>query len=183
MHDKPAVWHRKMSRQIADCRVFTVREDLCERDIDEKAATFFVIENPDWVNVIALTPEKNVVLIEQFRHGTYESVTELPGGMIDVGETPEAAARRELREETGYLSDDWILLGSSRPNPALQSNTIYHYLALDCHRTGETAFDDHENIRTFVVPLDDARRMTADGTIYHSLVIAAFYFFGIRKTL
>lgn len=180
MHDKPAVWRRKSSRQIADCRVFTVREDRCERDIDEKAATFFVIENPDWVNVIALTPEKNAVLIEQFRHGTDESVTELPSGMIDREEAPEAAARRELLEETGYVSDEWVLLGSSRPNPALQSNTIYHYLALGCHRTGETAFDDHENIRTLIVPLDEARRMAADGTIYHSLVIAAFYFFNIR---
>lgn len=183
MQDQLIAWRRKSSRQIADCRVFRVREDHSERISDGSTAAFFVIENPDWVNIIALTPENNTVLIEQYRHGAEKAVMELPGGMIDPGETPEAAARRELLEETGYASDNWVLLGKSRPNPALQSNTIYHYLAVDCRRIGETAFDDHENINTSLVRLDETRRLVADGTIDHSLVVAAFYFLSIRKTL
>ena len=96
MKTQPDIWKRIESKQIADCRVFRVREDLCRRvSGDQSEHTFFVIENPDWVNVIALTKDEQVVLIEQFRQGTQEVILEIPGGMIDGDEEkPEAAARR-----------------------------------------------------------------------------------------
>ena len=102
----------------------------------KKKVSFFVCENPDWVNIIALTKDKEVVLIEQFRHGTEEIILEIPGGMIDDDdEEPETAARRELLEETGFSADKFILFGKSHPNPAIQNNTIFHYLAFDCEKT------------------------------------------------
>ncbi len=127
MKDKPETWKRKTSKQIADCRVFKVREDFCERTSDRAEHTFFVVENPDWTNVIALTKEKQVILIEQFRHGTEEITLEIPGGMVDADEEPIVSAARELVEETGYSAREMLSLGKSRPNPAIQNNWIHHF--------------------------------------------------------
>ena len=181
MTDKPDVWKRIESKKVADCRVFSVREDWSERDADGKKAKFFVVENPDWVNVIALTRENEVVLIEQFRHGAEEIVLEIPGGMIDAGENTETAARRELLEETGFLSNEFIYLGKSQPNPALQNNWIFHYLALNCEKTRETAFDEHESVITKHVPLPEMANLIKSGDFPHSLAITAFYYLDLYK--
>ena len=181
MKERVEIWKRRTSEQIADCRVFRVREDACERDSDGTAHNFFVVEAPDWVNVIALTKEKRIILIEQYRQGIEEITLEIPGGMIDAGEDPEAAARRELAEETGYEATEFILLGKSRPNPAIQTNWMYHYLALDCEKTTETAFDEHESLLTKVVSLTDVQQLIASGEITHSMVIAAFYHLNLYK--
>ncbi len=170
-----------MSKEVADCRIFKVREDFCERTSDAKKSSFFVVENPDWVNIIALTKANEIVLIEQFRHGTEEITLELPGGMIDEDEEPLAAARRELLEETGFSAENFILLGKSHPNPAIQNNTIFHFLAIDCEETAETSFDEHESVITKLVSLSETENLIAGGNITHSLVIAAFYYFSIYQ--
>lgn len=177
MKDKPETWKRKSSKEVADCRVFKVREDFCERASDSAEASFFVVESPDWVNVIALTIERQVVLIEQFRHGVEEIITEIPGGIVDKGEEPIAAARRELAEETGFTSGQIISLGKTRPNPAIQNNWIHHFLALDCEKTRATNFDEHEGITTKLTALKNFEYLIESNQITHSLVIAAFYKF------
>jgi 8-oxo-dGTP pyrophosphatase MutT (NUDIX family) len=179
MTETVEIWKRKDTKEVADCRVFKVREDVCERESDNAESTFFVIENPDWVNIIALTKNKEVILIEQFRHGTEEVILEIPGGMIDEDEEAERAARRELLEETGFSADNFILLGKSHPNPAIQNNTIFHYLALDCEQTEDVSFDEHESVLTKIVSLEEAENLIADGVITHSLVVAAFHYFSI----
>jgi 8-oxo-dGTP pyrophosphatase MutT (NUDIX family) len=183
MKERVEIWKRRTSKQIADCRVFRVREDACERDSDGSAHNFFVIEAPDWVNVIALTREKRIVLIEQYRQGSEEITLEIPGGMIDAGEEPEAAARRELAEETGYESKEFILLGKSRPNPAIQTNWMYHYLALDCEKTLETAFDEHESLLTKTASRAEVENLIASGAISHSLAITGFYYLHLHDKL
>lgn len=179
----PETWTRKQSKEVAACRVFKVREDFCERDSDAKKATFFVIENPDWVNVIALTADKQVVLIEQFRHGSEEIILEIPGGMLDENENKGTAAKRELLEETGYSSDEFIFLGKSRPNPAINNNWIYHYAALNCEKTGETAFDEHESVITKLVPLAEVENLIKRGEITHSLAITGFYYLTLHDKI
>lgn len=181
MSTTPEVWKRKTSKQIADCRVFRVREDFCERESDRLEHSFFVIENPDWVNVIALDALNRVVLIEQFRHGTEEIILEIPGGMIDEGEAPETAARRELLEETGYAADKFVYLGKSRPNPAIQDNWIYHFAALNCRKIQETAFDEHESVVAKLVSLDEIPQLIESERITHSLVLAGFYKLNLAK--
>ena len=177
MNEKPDTWTRKHSKTVADCRVFKVREDFCERDSDKSEATFFVIENPHWVNVIALTKDEKVVLIEQFRHGSEEIILEIPGGLIDGDEDTATAAKRELVEETGYSSDEMVYLGKSRPNPAIQNNWIYHYAAMNCEKTADTSFDEHESVVTKLISLAEIPGLIESERITHSLVLAAFYKF------
>lgn len=176
MMQKPDIWKRIDSTEIADCRIFKIREDICERAGDNTSHNFFVIENPDWVNIIALTKDGDVVLINQFRHGTEEIILEIPGGMIDEGEEPETAARRELVEETGYEAAEFVYLGKSRPNPAIQNNTIYHFLAKDCVKVKETSFDEHESVVTCIVPYENVKKLILSGEITHALAVAGFYY-------
>ncbi len=175
MSERVETWKTVESKEIADCRIFKVREDHSKNGAKE--GKFYVIENPDWVNVVALTKNYDVVLIEQFRHGTGEVTLEIPGGMIDPGEDPEAAARRELREETGYTAERFVLIGRSRPNPAIQGNWIYHYAAIDAEQTGEADFDEHESVATSLCAVMEIPRLIKTGAITHSLVLAALQFF------
>jgi len=181
MRTRPETWKRISSRAAADCRVFKVREDSCKRESDGKAGSFFVIESPDWANVIAITKQNEVVLIEQFRHGIEKSILEIPGGMVDDGEVAEAAAKRELLEETGYSSDNWIFLGKSYPNPAIQNNTIHHYLARDCEKTEEPCFDEHENIAVRLASPAEVEDSIRNGEFSHSLAVTAFHYLNIHE--
>ena len=176
MSQKPETWTTRSSREIADCRVFKVREDTSHRDSDRVEARFFVVENPDWANIVAVTKDRDVVLIEQFRHGSGSMILEIPGGMADDGEDPIEAASRELIEETGYAPGRMIAIGTSFPNPAIQNNTIHHFLALDCEKVADVSFDDHESIVTRLVPLSELESLVHNGEITHSLAITAIYY-------
>lgn len=174
-------WKVIESKQLADCRVFKVREDRSENSATGKKASFFVVENPDWINIIPVTKDGRVVLIEQFRHGTKSVTLEIPGGMVDEPESPDNCARRELLEETGYEADKVVYLGRSHPNPAIQSNWIYHFAGLGCTDTGVTKFDQHESIQTRLVELNEIQELIENEEITHSLVIAGFQRFDTWK--
>lgn len=135
---------------------------------------FSLIECPDWVNVIALTPEDDVVVLRQFRPGTREICLEIPGGMVDPGEAPAAAAARELAEETGYAATSWRRLARLAPNPAIQGNHLHVFLALDARRAQAPAPDGGEVLAVTTLPLAAVHARLRDGTIDHALVVAAF---------
>jgi 8-oxo-dGTP pyrophosphatase MutT (NUDIX family) len=138
------------------------------------AREFVAIDCADWVNVIALTPDDRVVLVRQFRHGAEVVCIEIPGGMVDPGEAPRAAAERELREETGYVARAWLPLGVVRPNPAIQSNRLHTFLALDAEPLAATALEDGEVLALETRGLDEIGAMLRDGRIDHALVAVAF---------
>ncbi|MGB9178130.1 MAG: NUDIX hydrolase [Pyrinomonadaceae bacterium] len=178
---RPDPWQRKRSEQIADCRVFQVRRDVSANPRDGFEHDFYVIEAPDWINIIPLTADDEVVMIEQYRHGTEEITLEIPGGMVDAGEMPFEAAAREMFEETGYAGSEIIALGKTRPNPAIQNNWIHTFLARNVSFRQEPVFESTEHTCVRLVPLADVPALIAGGTITHALVVMGFYWLSIYK--
>ena len=168
-------WRRVRSEQVADCRVFRVRRDRSANPRGGGEHDFYCIEAPDWINIIPLTARDEVVMIEQYRHGAGEATLEIPGGMVDAGESPREAAAREMLEETGYAARDIIPLGKSRPNPAIQDNWIHTFLARGAEFQAAPSFDSTEHTAVRLVPLRDVPALVADGTLTHALVNLAFY--------
>jgi 8-oxo-dGTP pyrophosphatase MutT (NUDIX family) len=170
-------WKKNRSRQIGDFRVFTIREDHCVSPRTGAEHGFYVIDSVDWVNVIAVTPDDHLVMVEQYRHGSNTVELEIPGGMMDPHDsTPEAAALRELREETGYEGQSPQILGRIFPNPAIQSNTCHTVLVQDCVQRHPTALDHGEDLVTRLIPANDIPAMVAQGRFGHSLVVVALYY-------
>lgn len=141
---------------------------------DHAEGDFYILQAPAWVNVIPMTAAGEVILVEQYRYGTREATLEIPGGMVDGGEEPVAAAKRELLEETGYRSGQWKALGRVSANPAILSNYAHIYLAEECTYQGAENPDEHERIIVHTVPLEECLQMVAEGTIHHAIVVAAF---------
>lgn len=138
---------------------------------------FFILEAPAWVNIIPVTPKREVVLVRQFRHGVSAFTLEIPGGMIDPGdENPLVAARREMVEESGYDSDDVVELGRVHPNPAIQPNFCYTFFARNVRKVRRASHTDTEETQVTLVPLSKVKELIATGRITHALVIAAFSF-------
>lgn len=158
----------------ADYRVFRTRVHRARHPHDQREREFSIIDAPDWVNVIALTPTDQVVLVRQFRFGTEEVTLEIPGGAVDPGEDPQRAAARELREETGYEGKRYIKLGVVEPNPAFQTNQCFTYLALDVEHVGGGTPDEDELIAVESHPLAEMGSLLRHGKIRHSLVVSAF---------
>jgi ADP-ribose diphosphatase len=144
---------------------------------------FFVLDAPDWVNIIPLTSKREVVMIRQWRHGIADFTLEIPGGMVDEDDpSPRYAARREMREETGYDSGRILALGRVHPNPAIQPNVCHSFLAREVRVTSTPRFDSAEETEVELVPLSRIKPLIVSGRIMHALTIAAFSFFQIYKS-
>ncbi|WP_420641585.1 NUDIX hydrolase [Candidatus Leptofilum sp.] len=169
-------WEKLDSEEIANYRIFKMRRDVRQSPRTGAEHSFFVLESPDWVNVVALTPEGKVVMIYQFRHGTAEITLEIPGGMVDPRENdPAEAIQRELLEETGYVAEEIIHIGTVAPNPAFLSNRCHTYLALNARWQQEPQFDGAEDIAVELIPIEEIAGLIGNGRISHALVVAAFY--------
>ncbi len=168
-------WNCVNSQELQSNKVFSTRKDRSVSPVTGEEHDFFVVEAPDWINVVAITKNEGIVLIKQYRHGTQSVTVEIPGGMVDPGENPLDAAVRELLEETGYEAAKWVGIGAVEPNPALQDNKCYTFLALSSHKVKEPNFDETEDIISYTVPIKDIPGLVRKGEITHSLVIAAFY--------
>ena len=151
-------------------RVYTETRGLVERD-------FIIIDPPDWVNVIALTPDDQIVLVTQFRYGVNALSLEIPGGMMEAGEAPVVAGIRELQEETGYTGAPAKILGSVQPNPAIQSNRCHFLLVENARRTAALAWDHDEEIEICTLPVEQVLALARSGGITHSLVLNALFLF------
>ena len=184
----PESWKKVRSTSLGDVRIFKLRSDVSISPRTGKEHDFFVLESVDWVNVIAVTPDQQLVMVEQFRHGSNTVELEIPGGMMDPGDAdPVATAVRELREETGYAGENARLLGKIWSNPAILSNLTYTVLIENCRLQHKVDWDHAEDLMTKLVPVAELPKLVAEEKIGHSLVVVALYHFdlwnrGIKKT-
>jgi len=173
---KPATWKTVESHKVYTTRIFDLHHH--RRHHHQRGHhDFYVLEAPDWVNIIPLTEREDVVMVRQFRHGTEDFTLEIPGGMVDPEDAdPAAAARREMQEESGYDSEDIIALGKVHPNPAIQGNYCHTFLARGVRQGVKIELDTTEETEVVLVPLASIKDLIAGGEITHALVIAAFSF-------
>jgi len=180
-------WKTLRSKPVGDFRIFTLRSDLKISPRTGKEHDFYVLDSVNWVNVIAVTPDQQLVMVEQYRHGSNTVELEIPGGMMDAGETdPVSTAVRELREETGYAGENARLLGKIHSNPAILSNVTFTVLIENCRLQHGVEFDSGEDLITRLIPVAEVSKLVADEKIGHSLVVVALYYFdlwqrGIKK--
>lgn len=176
-------WRRVGATRLQHCAVFDVDRVQFEPPQGGTAHSFYCIDAPDWINVIPLTAEGDVLLLRQYRFGVCGFSLEIPGGMCDAGESPAEAARRELREETGYQARELVDLGWVHPNPALLTNRCHSFLARDVTQVGPPEPDEHEDLELVRAPLVEIPGLICGGEITHALVVAAFQLLGASGKL
>ena len=169
-------WPDLGTHSLGDFRIFELRSVRRRSPRNGVERDFYVMDCSDWVNVIAITAENELILVEQFRHGVAAVELEVPGGIMDPGEIDSVAAGlRELREETGYVGDGAIEIGCVLPNSAIQSNRCRTVLVRNCRRVGELELDDSEDIAVRLFPISEISALVTGGRVRHSLAVAALY--------
>jgi ADP-ribose pyrophosphatase len=191
----PKPWPLVLSTPDKSYRVFSVRTDKARSPRTGEEHDFYVIESADWVNVIPLTPDNQVVMVRQYRHGTRQISLEVPGGLVNLKDTPMDTARKELLEETGYQAEEITLIGIAHPQPAVLNNRNLTFLATNVQQTAALdpstgsgqCLDEGEDIEVVLVPLSEIPRLIREGEITNAMVILAFYWYfmehqpGVKK--
>ncbi|ACB73962.1 NUDIX hydrolase [Opitutus terrae] len=173
----PSRWERLGDKTLTSTRVFDVRSTRFRHPRRDTERDFIIIDSPDWVNVIALTRDQQLVLVRQFRFGTEAFSLEIPGGVIERGEDPLVAGVRELTEETGYTGQPARLLGSVHPNPALQTNRCHFVLVEDATCTHPLDWDEDEEIEVVTMPVEKVLKLAHAGGVTHALALNALLLF------
>jgi 8-oxo-dGTP pyrophosphatase MutT (NUDIX family) len=177
----PAHWERRGERVQLTTRVLAVQGVEFHHPVRGTTREFVVLRAPDWVNVVAVTPDGRLVLVRQFRFGIGALSLEIPGGVMEPGEDPVATGLRELREETGYSGGAARLLGSVHPNPAIQSNRCHFVLVENAVRAHDQEWDTDEEIAVELLAVDDVLALARSGGITHALVLNALMLFDAQR--
>ena len=170
-------WSCIRSQSNQSFRVFSIRTDTTISPRTGTEHDFYIIESEDWVNAIPFTANDQVVMIRQYRHGSRKVTLEIPGGLVDPGDTPEKAAARELLEETGYQATELVKIGAVNPNPALFNNHCYTFVARNVRKIHDPTPDQTEDIEVVLIPLIETPKLISRGEIDHAMVITAFYWY------
>ncbi len=175
-------WPVISREQIGDYRLFSLTKKKVRSPRTGEIREVQALQFPDWVLILALTPQEEVVMVRQYRHGTEQVCVELPGGLLDPGDdSAELSARRELLEETGYQADEIVLIGECFPQPAILSNKCYLYLAKNAVEVQSQDLDAGEDIEILKVPLKEIPAKIENREIDHGLVLLAFFFLWMKQ--
>jgi 8-oxo-dGTP pyrophosphatase MutT (NUDIX family) len=172
-HEPDRAWKVVRSEPGPELILFKTRFDWLANPRNRKIIRAVVLEAPDWVNVVALTPEKKILAVRQFRFGIRQLSLEIPAGLVDPGEAPLQAAKRELDEETGYTAREWKSLGWSYANPAFLTNRVHNFLALDAQRTGSPHLEEGEDLEAYELSLEEIERAIQSDSMRNSNTLLA----------
>ena len=174
MRSMKHLWDCREGQKVYDATIFEVHKERYDFRGQPAGHPFHVLRCRDWVNTVPVTPEGDIVLIRQFRHGIREDCLEIPGGVMDSTDSgPEYAAIRELFEETGYRGDAAVSLGSVSSNPAILSNRTHSFLIPNVVLAGAPELDTHEAIEVEIRPKSDILPLIQSGEIHHALSVVA----------
>ncbi len=170
---KEEAWERLSSEKLLENPYFTVRSDKLRLPDGAVKDPYYVIERPDAAIVFPVTEGGDVVLVRQYRPPLERMELGLPAGLVEPGENPEAAARRELSEETGYTGGEWENLGTLASSPSLKDNWAYLFLARGVARNTGQDLDEYERLALVEVPLAELPGLVYSGGIVSSSGVAA----------
>ena len=169
-------WKKLASKYLVNARWATLRVDTVELQGGAIKDDYYVLEYPNWVNAIALTEEGKVIMVRQYRHAADLISLEVPGGVIDGDELPEAAIKRELKEETGYTFKTCKLIAELYPNPATSNNKTLTYLLTGGVKTDDQHLDEHEILNVEEYTLAELKNLIKENKIAQALHVAALWY-------
>jgi 8-oxo-dGTP pyrophosphatase MutT (NUDIX family) len=172
-----ADWKELERESILDCRIFSVERSRARSPVDGCEHDFYRIVSVEWAQIVPVTSKGEVVMVRQYRHGSERVTLEIPGGLVDAGESPAEAARRECLEETGYLAAAVRPLGALNPNPALFGNRLHAFAADGVERVAAPQNTGTEQTHVELVPLAELERLLVEGKIDHALVAGTLWRF------
>jgi len=178
--DKPfpfKPWKTLDTKVLLKAGFFRMIQQSCELGDGRVMPKYYTMEFQDWVNIVPVLPSGEILMIRQYRHPSRKVHLEIPGGGLDAGEgdNPLMGAKRELLEETGYTSNEWIPLGAHYPNPALQTNRMHSYLALNCEKKQEPQWDPFEELELFPMKMQSVLKEVMGQAVDHSIVMATLF--------
>lgn len=168
-------WKMLSSKYVYRDRWFHARADSCEFPDGRIIEPYYVVELPDWCNAIVVTKEERIILVRQYRYPVDQVTFELPGGVIEKNEKPLDAAKREMEEETGYTSDDIEFLLQVAPNPAINNNTAYFFLARNAYPTVSKNMDEFEDIDVVSYSKEELWQLLKENKIQHGVQVGPLY--------
>ncbi|MBO4984910.1 MAG: NUDIX hydrolase [Bacteroides sp.] len=169
---KDMTWKTLSSEYLIKRPWLTARRDVVQLPDGRIHNEYYVLEYPDWVNVIAMTDQGEMLLVRQYRHGLRQTNFELVAGCVEQGEDPLDAARRELLEETGYSGGRWSKLMTISANPSTNNNLTHCYLAEGVVHTSEQHLDATEDVEVHLLPLSEVKAMVSRGDFMQALMVA-----------
>ncbi|MBS7567098.1 NUDIX hydrolase [Mucilaginibacter sp. Bleaf8] len=154
----------------------TLRTDKCRMPDGRIVPGYYVLEYPDWANAVAITEDNKIVMVRQYRHAAGVVSLEIPGGVIEAGEKPDEAMRRELLEETGYLFDNFELLCKLHANPSTANNVTHCYLARGGKKVQQQDLDEQEEILVEEYTIDEVKQLLAQKAITQALHCSTLFY-------